>query len=118
MYKRENGFIVLIYIVLGLFMFFMIPRANEIYDEMYSDWYINSLLKVRAFHLPGYIWILPFIIVAFITLVLGVKYDGIKLRIINVIAFVMFVVSLVAIINWHTGFIFCHEWGCSSMSGY
>ena len=115
MYKRENFLIALIYIVWGAFLFFTVPMMDSLYGELYPEWDTSSLLQIRAFHFPDYIWLIAFSSVALIIYFTSRFYKDKHLRRINVTVFIFFILVAFVSFDWLTGFILCHEWGCSKI---
>lgn len=103
-----------LYLLFGLFMFIAVPAFDELYSSMYSNWRENNYLLVKAFHVPGYIWSMPFVFVSVILWVtqghISSKYE----RPLNAISGIILFAGVIHAFDWINIFAHCHEWGCGN----
>ncbi|MCL2524471.1 MAG: hypothetical protein FWF20_01500 [Betaproteobacteria bacterium] len=99
--------------ILGILLASAVPAFNDVYASMYDNWGTSTEFPVRAFHWPFYVWPLLFLMPSIIFYTLGRLLHGTRLRFLNILALVFFTITLAVILDWLTGFTFCHPWGCS-----
>ena len=102
----------ILYLLLGLYLFRAVPVVDEIHGSAYGNWYTSDLILIKAYHIPGYLWFLPFAVISVILWFVGSSYSRYS-KMINLISGILFIILAVHIIDWLTMFVFCHEWGCS-----
>lgn len=117
MARSLNIVVVWLFVLLGTLLSFVVPRVDRTYSSLYTDWDSNPLLAVRAFHWPFYVWFLAFLAPALGTHLLRKIVAGRALAIWSVGAFLLFLATTVISLDWLTGFIFCHPWGCTHWLG-
>ncbi len=102
-----------LYFLLGLFLFRAVPALDEIRNSMYSNWYTSDSILIKAFHIPGYFWFIPFAIISVILWFIGASNSLKHTKAINIISAILLFVLVVHAFDWLNLFTFCHEWGCS-----
>ena len=113
--KLFNRTISLLYFLVGGMLFYVVPRANDMYSSFYSDWNTQETILIHAFHWSKYVWLLAFGSMCSFVLFLGSVLPTSYLKKLNIILSIVFVVLLFHIFDWLMGYIFCHEWGCNML---
>ena len=111
--KLATYTISILYLSLGLFLYTVVPRFNEIYAEMYSNWSTIKSITVAAFRYPPYYWLAIFGSLAVFVHLIRYSTRGKLLKRMNVAASLILVVLLGHSLDWLVGSTICHEWGCS-----
>ena len=111
--KTSTFIIAALYLLIGIFLFFCVPRFNQVYESLYSDWNIDQSSLVRAFHFPSYIWILSFGLLAGVVCTFGFLFQSKALKRVNIYSTIILIVLAIHVVDWLAGFAFCHEWGCT-----
>lgn len=113
MKTRTTKAIAVLYFLFGMLLSWNIPRQNSAHAQQFRDWDTSTSLLVRLFHVPGYMWLLPFVITCIVLLLLAQRIKGKALAALNISSFVCLVILVAHFLDLFTMFIFCHEWGCS-----
>lgn len=98
--------------LLGISLYFVVPRFNQLYSTLYSNWGTSEELPIVAFHWPVFVWIGFFSVLAIILALLQSDKGQMK---INAVSLFLIIIMTVLIVNWLTSYTFCHTWGCSKL---
>ncbi len=109
--KAATYVIAALYLLMGVLLFFYVPRFTELYESLYINWNTDQSPLVRAFHFPGYIWILSFGLLAGLVCSFGFTCHSKVLKQINIYSTIILIVLAIHAVDWLAGFAFCHEWG-------
>ena len=101
-----------IFFLVGAALYFLVPKFNEMYSQMYFNWDSLNELPFKAFHWPSFIWLSTFSLISIAVLFLS-KLK--QLRKVNIVTTILFILTSLILTNWLTGYIFCHSWGCSKL---
>lgn len=109
---RTAKLISVLYLLFGLFLSVAVPKLDELYSSMFSNWREDELLLIMAFHLPGYAWLITFATLS-VTLWLAHRYTEPKTaQTISVISGIVLFVLAAHAFDWINMYAHCHEWGC------
>ena len=105
--------IAILYLLFGLFLARIIPELNASHAERFGNWNTSDSLLVRAFHVPGYIWFIPFAAACTALLLVSPRLQERNSKILNIGSLILLIILVIHYFDLFSMFIFCHEWGCS-----
>lgn len=114
-YQRENRFIAVFAIALGAALSGTVPRVNALYRTLFANWDTSSSLHIQAFHWPGYVWMFLFVAMSLLVYGFGRSLQDRALRLFNRLSFAVLCLASLFAVDWLTGYMFCHAWGCTKL---
>lgn len=104
-----------LYLALGILLFKAVPVFQDLYASMYSNWNESENAYLTLFKLPKLVWLLIGLGFAFNVVLVNffIKNPIFKARF-NIVMLVLWVIFVIHAIDLLYGFMFCHEWGCST----
>jgi hypothetical protein len=113
MARNLNAVVAGLFVLFGVVLSVTVTKMNRPYAGLYDDWDSSPLLAAQAFHWPFYVWFLACMVPAIGTYRLRKLACGRALAAWSLGSFVLFLALAAAAMDWLTGFVFCHSWGCS-----